>query len=95
MRSVEEYLRPDVIQEIARLDLIAFDGEFRGHAAEPGLTPLPSLSAGLAISLVRLHAAHQDATQPRARFKKRHPRLLKHEPPAREGVGPQLIERLN
>jgi hypothetical protein len=30
-------------QEIARLDLIAFDGEIRGHRAEPGLAPLPSL----------------------------------------------------
>lgn len=32
-------------REIARLDKIAFDGEIRGHGAEPGLTPLPSLSA--------------------------------------------------
>lgn len=31
-------------REIARLDQIAFAGEVRGHAAEPGLTPLPSLS---------------------------------------------------
>ena len=30
-------------REIARLDRIAFVGEVRGHAAEPGLTPLPSL----------------------------------------------------
>jgi hypothetical protein len=30
-------------REIARLDKIAFSGETRGHAAEPGLTPLPSL----------------------------------------------------
>lgn len=30
-------------REIARLDRIAFAGEVRGHAAEPGLTPLPSL----------------------------------------------------
>ena len=31
-------------REIARLDRIAFTGEVRGHAAEPGLEPLPSLS---------------------------------------------------
>jgi hypothetical protein len=30
-------------REIARLDKIAFVGEVRGHAAEEGLTPLPSL----------------------------------------------------
>jgi hypothetical protein len=30
-------------REIARLDKIAFAGEIRGHAAEPGLDPLPSL----------------------------------------------------
>jgi hypothetical protein len=34
-------------REIARLDQIAFDGEIRGHPAEPGLDPLPSLSEGL------------------------------------------------
>jgi hypothetical protein len=33
-------------REIARLDRLAFAGEVRGHAAEPGLTPLPSVSAG-------------------------------------------------
>ena len=33
-------------QEIARLDRLAFAGEVRGHAAEPGLKPLPSVSAG-------------------------------------------------
>lgn len=32
-------------QEIARLDQIAYDGEVRGHEAEDGLTPLPSLTA--------------------------------------------------
>jgi hypothetical protein len=32
-------------REIARLDRIAFDGEIRGHAAEVGMTPLPSLTA--------------------------------------------------
>ena len=32
-------------REIARLDQIAFEGEVRGHAAEPGLTPLRSLMA--------------------------------------------------
>ncbi len=31
-------------REIARLDELAFDGEIRGHAAEPGLTPLPSVT---------------------------------------------------
>jgi hypothetical protein len=30
-------------REIARLDQIAYVGEVRGHAAEPGLTPLASL----------------------------------------------------
>lgn len=37
-------------REIARLDEIAFDGEIRGHAAEPGLTPLPSVTAGDAVA---------------------------------------------
>ena len=32
-------------REIARLDRLAFAGEVRGHAAEPGLTPMPSVSA--------------------------------------------------
>jgi hypothetical protein len=30
-------------REIARLDQLAFVGEVRGHQAEPGLAPLPSL----------------------------------------------------
>jgi hypothetical protein len=30
-------------REIDRLDRIAYTGEIRGHAAEPGLVPLPSL----------------------------------------------------
>jgi hypothetical protein len=30
-------------REIARLDRIAFTGEVRGHEAEPGLDPLPSV----------------------------------------------------
>ena len=34
-------------REIARLDDIAFDGEVRGHAAEDGLTPLPSVSVSV------------------------------------------------
>jgi hypothetical protein len=33
-------------REIARLDSIAFYGETRGHAGEPGLTPLRSLGHG-------------------------------------------------
>ena len=33
-------------REIARLNDLAFDGEVRGHPAEPGLDPLPSLSEG-------------------------------------------------
>lgn len=37
-------------REIARLDQIAFDGEIRGHPAEPGLLPLPSLSEEAAAS---------------------------------------------
>ena len=31
-------------REIARLNRIAFVGEVRGHQAEPGLDPLPSLT---------------------------------------------------
>lgn len=31
-------------REIARLDRLAFSGETRGHAAEPGLEPLPSVT---------------------------------------------------
>jgi hypothetical protein len=31
-------------REIARLDQIAFDGEIRGHQAEQGLRPLPSVT---------------------------------------------------
>ena len=31
-------------REIARLDKIAFDGEVRGHHAEPGMAPMPSLN---------------------------------------------------
>jgi hypothetical protein len=30
-------------REIARLDKLAYDGEIRGHEAEPGLTLLPSV----------------------------------------------------
>ena len=30
-------------REIERLDRLAFVGEIRGHVAEPGLTPLPSM----------------------------------------------------
>ncbi len=30
-------------REISRLDKIAYVGEVRGHTAEPGLTPMPSL----------------------------------------------------
>jgi hypothetical protein len=33
-------------REIARLDTIAYSGETRGHAAEPGLSPLRSLGHG-------------------------------------------------
>jgi hypothetical protein len=32
-------------REIARLDKIAFTGEVRGHPAEPGLEPMPSVTA--------------------------------------------------
>jgi hypothetical protein len=35
-------------REIARLDRLAFAGEVRGHPAEPGLEPLPSVSDELA-----------------------------------------------
>jgi hypothetical protein len=33
-------------REIARLDRLAFAGEVRGHPAEPGMEPLPSVTAG-------------------------------------------------
>lgn len=33
-------------REIARLDKLAFAGEVRGHQAEPGMEPLPSLELG-------------------------------------------------
>jgi hypothetical protein len=33
-------------REIARLDRLAYAGEVRGHPAEPGLAPMPSVSAG-------------------------------------------------
>lgn len=33
-------------QEITRLDAIAYAGEVRGHEAEDGLAPLPSLGLG-------------------------------------------------
>ena len=32
-------------REIARLDRLAFAGEVRGHPAEPGLDPLPSVTS--------------------------------------------------
>ena len=37
-------------REIARLNRIAFAGEVRGHPAEPGLTPLRSVTAPAATS---------------------------------------------
>jgi hypothetical protein len=37
-------------REIARLNRIAFAGEVRGHPAEPGLTPLPSVTASTATA---------------------------------------------
>ena len=40
---VEHPARVEGEREIARLDQIALAGEIRGHAAEDGLTPLPSL----------------------------------------------------
>jgi hypothetical protein len=33
-------------REIVRLDRIAYVGEVRGHEAEPGLEPLPSVGLG-------------------------------------------------
>jgi hypothetical protein len=32
-------------REIVRLDRLAFAGEVRGHPAEPGMEPLPSVTA--------------------------------------------------
>jgi hypothetical protein len=37
-------------REIARLDRIAYVGEVRGHEAEPGLKPLPSVGRGPATT---------------------------------------------
>ena len=37
-------------REIARLDRIAYVGEVRGHEAEPGLEPLPSVGHGPAAA---------------------------------------------
>jgi hypothetical protein len=39
----EDPARIEGEREIARLDELAFAGEVRGHEAEPGLEPLPSL----------------------------------------------------
>ncbi len=36
-------------REIARLDRLAFAGEVRGHEAEPGLDPLPSLTEDVTL----------------------------------------------
>lgn len=33
-------------REIARLQALGSSGEVRGHAAEPGLAPMPSLDSG-------------------------------------------------
>ena len=41
-------------REIARLNRIAFVGEVRGHQAEPGLTPLRSVTASAATASTRL-----------------------------------------
>ena len=40
----EDPARVEGEREIARLDRLAFSGEVRGHEAEPGLEPLPSLT---------------------------------------------------
>src|SRR5580693_4947636 len=37
-------------REVTRLNRIAFAGEVRGHQAEPGLTPLPSVTASAATA---------------------------------------------
>jgi hypothetical protein len=44
----ENLARIEGEREIARLEQIAFAGEIRGHRAEPGLVPLPSVSAAAA-----------------------------------------------
>jgi hypothetical protein len=36
-------------QEIARLTALGFSGETRGHHAEPGMKPLPSVSETVAV----------------------------------------------
>ena len=43
--SAEHPARVEGEREIARLNRIAFTGEVRGHQAEPGLEPLPSVTA--------------------------------------------------
>ena len=42
---VDHPARVEGEREIARLNRIAFAGEVRGHQAEPGLEPLPSVTA--------------------------------------------------
>lgn len=41
----EDPARIEGEREITRLDRLAFAGEVRGHEAEPGLEPLPSVQA--------------------------------------------------
>jgi hypothetical protein len=41
--AVDHPARVEGEREIARLDRIAYAGEVRGHGAEPGLEPLPSV----------------------------------------------------
>ncbi len=43
-RPADHPARREGEREIARLDRLAFSGEVRGHQAEPGLEPLPSLT---------------------------------------------------
>ncbi len=45
-------------REIARLDRIAFAGEVRGHPAEPGLEPLPSIAPEARVELTGEEQAH-------------------------------------
>jgi hypothetical protein len=45
-------------REIARLDQIAYSGEVRGHQAEAGLTPLPSVTPDSAAAEAVAPEAH-------------------------------------
>ena len=51
-------------REIGRLNRIAFSGEVRGHQAEPGLTPLPSVTASASVTTDVTRATATRARRP-------------------------------